>query len=91
MPKGEVKKRKNRNLRTLVEEISGKNIFEYKPKTIINLNTNAEACREITKSSCWRPDIYLDLGCIECSLNENCACSIKKMIKRDSPKGRRKK
>jgi hypothetical protein len=26
---------------------------------------------------CWRPDIFLNLGCAECVLAKNCACPIK--------------
>ena len=91
MVKKEVKKRKNRDLKALIENVSDRVIFEHKPPTIIDLTKNAEVCRETTKSCCWRPDIYLDFGCVECSLNENCASPIKKMVKRDTPKGRRKK
>jgi hypothetical protein len=91
MAKKEAKKRKNRDLKALVEEVSEGIIFEYKPPTIVDLTKNAEVCRQTTESSCWRPDIYLDLGCVECSINEHCACPIKKMVRRDTPKGRRKK
>lgn len=90
MPKKEIKKRKNRDIKALVEDITVNVIFENKPPTIVDLTKNAEVCRETTKSSCWRPDIYLDLGCVECSINEHCACPIKKMIKKEPPKRRKK-
>lgn len=50
--------------------------FEYKPK-IIDLTKDKEECRKVTEGSCWRPDIYLDEGCIKCALFENCACASK--------------
>ena len=90
MPKKEVKKRKNRDLKALVEKVSEGVIFEYQPPTIVDLTQNADVCRKTTESSCWRPDIYLDLGCVECSINEYCACPIKKMVKKE-PGNRRKK
>jgi hypothetical protein len=84
------KPRKNRDLKALIENVSEGVIFEYKPPTTIDLTKNAEVCREVTKSSCWRPDIYLDYGCVACSINKNCACPIKKMIKKEPPKRRKK-
>lgn len=94
MPKKEKKPtkiRKNRDLKALVEDVSGGVIFEYKPPVVVDLTKNTDVCKQTTESSCWRPDIYLDLGCVECSINEHCACPIKKMIKRDEPKGRGKR
>jgi hypothetical protein len=90
MDKKEVKKNKNKNLKQLIEKNLDRVIFEYKPPTTIDLTKNAEVCREVTKSSCWRPDIYLDYGCVACSINKNCACPIKKMIKKEPSKRRKK-
>lgn len=90
MPKKDAKKRKNRDLKTMVETFSKGVIFEYQPPTVVDLTKDAEICKKTTESSCWRPDIYLDLGCVECSINENCACPIKKMVKKDPPRRKRK-
>jgi len=43
----------------------------------IDMVENAEVCAEVTAFACWRPDIYLDLGCQQCSLYKNCACNLK--------------
>ena len=86
-----IKKRKNRDLKSLVEEFSEGVIFEYKPPVVVDMTKNADVCRKTTESSCWRPDIYLDYGCVECILKENCACPIKKLVKKDPPKRKRKK
>ncbi len=92
MAKKEDKKRKNRDLKGLVENPPEGVIIEHRPPNIVDLAKNKEVCEQITQSSCWRPDIYLDLGCLECSINEYCACPIKKLIKRDEPlRGRKRK
>lgn len=52
-------------------------IVQWKGPDIVNLLENKEVCARVTQSACWRPDIYLDLGCNECILKENCACPIK--------------
>jgi hypothetical protein len=61
-----------------------------KPREIIDMTKNKEVCQEVTSSSCWRPDIYLDYGCSECKLVKNCASSIKN-VKRIPERKKRKK
>ena len=90
MPKKNAKTRKNRNIKALVENASESVIFEPKPPNIVDLTKNKEVCESITKSSCWRPDIFLDYGCVECPIQEHCICPIKKMIKKE-PSRRKKK
>jgi hypothetical protein len=82
MPKKQTKVRKNRDIKKLTQEIKNGPVFENKGTTIVDLTTNKEVCEQITKSSCWRPDIYLDLGCSECSIQENCACPVKNLDKK---------
>jgi len=43
----------------------------------IDMVKNKEVCQQVTSFACWRPDVYLDLGCSECALVKNCACPIK--------------
>ena len=52
--------------------------YKYIPAEI-DLVTNTEWCKKITKSACWRPDIYLDndKSCGPCNLYDNCECAIK--------------
>ena len=54
-----------------------------KPRTTIDLNKDKKACAEFTKNMCIRPDIYLDNDrtCDYCSINEYCACALKKFSK----------
>ena len=66
-----------------------KKMDEFLPKVdpnkktiILNLTKNEEACKEHTKGSCWRPDIYLNDGCENCSLVKHCACHLKKVKKK---------
>jgi hypothetical protein len=66
-----------------------KKIAEEYKRTPISLNfqrsgpidmvKNKEVCAEVTSHACWRPDIYLDLGCEACILKDNCACPIKNL------------
>jgi hypothetical protein len=51
------------------------------PRQIINLKENKEFCKEITRSMCLRPDIYLnnDRTCDNCSIHKYCSCAIKKL------------
>jgi len=49
----------------------------FKGPECINMVKNKEVCAQVTAFACWRPDIYLDLGCNECILKDNCACPIK--------------
>jgi hypothetical protein len=57
-----------------------------KPNDIFNLIKNKEICQKITETSCWRPDIYLDLGCSSCKLVQNCKCSIKNLKRKPIPR-----
>jgi hypothetical protein len=43
----------------------------------IDLVKDKETCSRVTAMACWRPDIFLNLGCAECVLQKNCACPIK--------------
>jgi hypothetical protein len=76
---------KKTKTKKLTENPSESIIIEHKVRNIIDLTKNKEICEEITRSSCWRPDIFLDLGCLECALKECCICPIKKLIRRDKP------
>jgi hypothetical protein len=82
MSNKKITKRKNRNLKDFKEEFSKGVIFENKANTIVDLTQDAKVCAQITESSCWRPDIYLDLGCSECAIQEHCACPIKNLDKK---------
>lgn len=64
-------------------------IRDFLPKLDINsgkrkvdLKTDHEECERITKSACFRPDVYLDYGCFNCSLYKHCKCGIKLRIKK---------
>ena len=46
-------------------------------RELINLKKDKEACVEHTHFACNNPQVYLDLGCAECSINKHCACPIK--------------
>jgi hypothetical protein len=48
----------------------------YRIREMINITKDKDACREHTSFACHRPDIYLDLGCSECSLQNACACPL---------------
>lgn len=50
--------------------------YSYNPRTII-LNDNPAEIAKLTRDQCWRPDIYLDMGCSKCALVEHCTCRIK--------------
>jgi hypothetical protein len=43
----------------------------------IDLAKDKKVCSQVTHMACWRPDIFLNLGCAECVLAKNCACPIK--------------
>jgi len=76
-----------------------KKIAEEYKRTPISLNfqrsepidmvKNKEVCTQVTAHACWRPDIYLDLGCEACILKDNCACPIKNLKRK--PHDRRPK
>ena len=52
---------------------------QWKGPEQISLLENKEMCEKVTEFACWRPDIYLDLGCEACILKDNCACPIKNL------------
>jgi len=88
-PKALQRKRRKK----IVEEFYKDNIrepYQWKGTQEINLLINKEYCEELTSVSCWRPDIYLDLGCNECILKENCRCPIKDLKKGPGNSRRRK-
>jgi hypothetical protein len=49
----------------------------HKERTIYDISKNKDKCKEYTYFSCHRPDIYLDYGCEQCSLNKHCVCPLK--------------
>jgi hypothetical protein len=61
----------------------------HKVREPIDMVKNKEVCVEVTSFACWRPDIYLNLGCSECSLVKNCACPIKNIKRKPAPKARK--
>jgi hypothetical protein len=64
-------------------------IVQWKGSEPINMVKNKDVCAEVTQFACWRPDIYLDLGCEACILKDNCACPIKNLKRK--PHDRRPK
>jgi hypothetical protein len=63
----------------------------YKPRTIIDLTKDKDVCKEFTNFACHRPDIYLDMGCDECSLKKHCACPIKDITRKADGRGKKKR
>jgi hypothetical protein len=61
----------------------------YKNTEIFDLKKDKDMCVKHTAFSCHRPDIYLDYGCSECSIQKYCACPIKDINRR--PDDRRPK
>jgi len=61
----------------------------HKVREPIDMVKNKDVCIEVTSFACWRPDIYLDLGCSECSLVKNCACPIKNLKRKPAAKARK--
>jgi hypothetical protein len=51
----------------------------HKVREPIDMVKNKEVCIEVTAFACWRPDVYLDFGCSECSIAKHCACPIKNL------------
>jgi len=77
-------------LRKVADEYKQKPIIvQWKRWEPISLLENKEMCARATEHACWRPDIYLDLGCGACILKENCACPIKNLKRK--PHDRRPK
>ncbi len=58
----------------------------HKSRELINITKDTEACAVHTSFACHRPDIYLDYGCVECSLQKACACPLKDINRK--PDGR---
>lgn len=48
-----------------------------KSREVIDIVKDKKYCSEVTKMMCWRPDIFLDSGCSQCSLNKGCSSKIK--------------
>lgn len=61
-------------------------IVKWKGSDPINMVKNKDVCAEVTQFACWRPDIYLDLGCEACILKDNCACPIKNLKRKPHAK-----
>jgi hypothetical protein len=64
-------------------------VMQWKGSEPINMVKNKEVCEQVTQFACWRPDIYLDLGCEACILKDNCTCPIKNLKRK--PHDRRPK
>lgn len=58
----------------------------HRTRESINITKDKEACASHTSFACHRPDIYLDYGCAECSLQKACACPLKDINRK--PDGR---
>ena len=58
-------------------------VFKNEPPLSIDLVTNADVCRELTRNQCWRPDIYLNnsRSCDKCSLHKNCSSKLKRLAR----------
>jgi len=70
---------KKAELENIVYDIPKVNL--NRPKTVIDLVENPEACAKYTADSCYRPDIFLNNGkaCNGCQLYKNCAYAGKKL------------
>lgn len=74
------KKRQKKLIQEFTNEInSNRARFEFKEPVSVDLRENKNVCEEITRTSCWRPDIYLDYGCKHCSIKDNCVCRLKNL------------
>jgi hypothetical protein len=62
----------------------------FKGPECYDLVKNKEVCARVTEFACWRPDIYLDYGCSECILKDNCACPIKNLKRKPDAKRTKK-
>jgi hypothetical protein len=49
----------------------------HKTRIVYDLVKDKDMCKAYTDFSCHRPDIYLDYGCKECALQNNCEAKIK--------------
>jgi hypothetical protein len=71
----------------IAEEYKAKPIvMQWKGSEPINMVKNKDVCADVTQFACWRPDIYLDLGCEACILKDNCACPIKNLKRKPHAK-----
>jgi hypothetical protein len=71
----------------IAEEYKSKPIvMQWKGSETINMAKNKDVCAQVTAFACWRPDIYLDLGCEACILKDNCACPIKNLKRKPHAK-----
>jgi hypothetical protein len=61
-------------------------VVQWKGTEPINMVRNKEVCAQVTAFACWRPDIYLDFGCEECILKDNCACPVKNLKRKPHAK-----
>ena len=58
-------------------------VFKNEPPQSIDLVTNADVCRDLTRNQCWRPDIYLNNArtCDKCSLHKNCSSKLRRLAR----------
>jgi hypothetical protein len=63
----------------------------YRVREPINLVKDKEACKKHTYFACNNPQVYLDYGCNECSLQKHCACPIKDLSRIADGRGKKKK
>lgn len=61
-------------------------VMQWKGSELISMLKNKDMCEQVTQFACWRPDIYLDLGCEACILKDNCACPIKNLKRKPHDK-----
>jgi hypothetical protein len=85
------KQEKRKEVLKYMEEKSGAYTWTPKPRQSIDF-TSPEQVGELTRSACFRPDIYLnnDRACNGCHIYEFCKCAIRKWNnKLSEPKKRR--
>lgn len=58
----------------------------HRSREVIDLRKDKEACKQHTYFACNNPQVFLDLGCAECSISKYCACPIKDLNRK--PDGR---
>lgn len=63
----------------------------HRVREIIDLRKDKDACKQHTYFACHSPQIYLDYGCNECSLQKHCACPIKDVGRVADGRGKKKK
>lgn len=79
--KEKIKKVKKEKKEKKEEILKKRYIYIPKDNEIILLKDNPKYTAELTKTECWRPDIFLDndRSCNECSLHKMCQCPIKRL------------